>query len=41
MLISYWVVEWVANEILVSAQGPLILGFGVLGFGGSGFGAWA
>ena len=32
MLKSYGVVEWVvAYEILVSAQGPLVLGFGVLG----------
>ena len=31
MLKRYWVVEWVANEIIVSAQGPLILGFWVLG----------
>ena len=26
----------VAHEILVSAQGPLVLSFGVLGFGGFG-----
>ena len=29
--------EVVAHEILVSAQGPLVLGFG---FGALGFGAW-
>ena len=30
--------EWVAHEILVSAQGPLVLGFGVLGLGVWGLG---
>ena len=35
MLKSYRVVVvgWVAHEILVSAQGPLVLGFWVWGFG--------
>ena len=35
------VVVVVAYEILVSAQGPLVLGFWVLGFGAVGFGALA
>ena len=29
-----WLGGVVAHEILVSALGPLVLGFGVLGFGG-------
>ena len=42
MLKSYrWVGGWVAHEILVSAQGPLVFGFLVLGFWGLGFGARA
>ena len=34
-------VGWVAHEILVSSQGPLVLGFGFLALGLWGFGAWA
>ena len=33
MLKSFGVVGWVAHEILVSAQGPLVLGFWVWGLG--------
>ena len=40
MLKSYgWVMGgWMAYIILVSAQGPLVLGFGTKGFGAKGLG---
>ena len=37
----WWVVVVVAYSNLVSAQGPVVLGFLVFGFGGLGFGARA
>ena len=42
---SYRLTIWnnarLAHKILVSAQGPLVMGFWVFGFGALGFGAWA